>query len=247
MMDINCDAGESYGRWTLGDEEAIFPYVTSVNIACGFHAGDPGQIYQTIKRALRFGLRIGAHPSYPDLVGFGRRSMPLSADELHALLLFQISAVKGMVEALGGKLTHVKPHGALYNDSAKNPEIAQVIAESIAQISSEIVLYGLADSVSLRVGRAAGLQVWSEVFADRSYELDGSLTPRHISGSVLSEEDSIRRQVRAFLAKSPIPTRTGDLILLSGDTLCLHSDSPDAERAARWIRQERDAYYATLQ
>lgn len=237
-MDINCDAGESFGRWTLGGEEAIFPYVTSVNIACGFHAGDPWQIQQTIKRALRFGLRIGAHPSYPDLVGFGRRSMHVSAEELAALVLYQVAALKGMVEALGGKLTHVKPHGALYNDSAQNPEIAEIIAQAVCQISPDLILYGLSESASITGGENAGLQVWSEVFADRTYEANGTLSSRNWAGSVLAEEWAIRQQVRGFLAKYPIKTRTGEMIHLTGDTICLHADSPNAKDMASWIHDE---------
>lgn len=238
MMDINCDAGESFGRWTLGEEEALFAQVTSVNIACGFHAGDPWHLQQTIARALRHGLRLGAHPSYPDLVGFGRRYMQVSSEELHALLVYQISAVKGMVEAQGGQLSHVKPHGALYNESAQNPGVATVIAQAVKQISPELQLFGLAGSASVVAGKEEGLPVWSEVFADRSYESNGTLTPRSLPGSVLTDEASIRRQVRSFVQQKPLVSRTGELVNVHGETICLHSDTPGAATAAVWIREE---------
>lgn len=241
-MDINCDAGESFGRWSLGDEEAIFPYVTSVNIACGFHAGDPWQIQQTIQRALRFGLRIGAHPSYPDLAGFGRRYMHLSNEEIEVMVLYQISALKGMVEAKGGMLTHVKPHGALYNESARNSSVAEAIARAVCQVSPDLILVGLANSVSLSVASSFNMPVWAEVFADRSYEATGELSPREFPGSVLHEEHLIRNQVRHFLRKKPIVSRTGELLSLQGDTICLHSDSPKAVASAQWIQDEVAKY-----
>lgn len=243
-MDINCDAGESYGRWSLGEEEQLFPLVNSVNIACGFHAGDPWHIQQTILRALKQDIRIGAHPGYPDLVGFGRRSIAMNLEEIESLVLYQVAALKGMVEASGGTLTHVKPHGALYNDSARHPDIAKAIARAVARVSSNLILVGLANSHSLIAGQEMGLQVWAEVFADRSYEADGSLTPRSLPGSLLSMEDSVRQQVQGFLSHQPILTRTGDRRLIVGQTICIHSDTEGAIQIAHWVQKEVNSFSA---
>lgn len=238
IMDINCDAGESYGHWCIGDEANLFRWVRSVNIACGFHAGDPSHIQQTILLAKQHKLRIGAHPGYPDLVGFGRRSLVMSFSDIESMVMYQVAALKGMVEGNGSQLTHVKPHGALYTDSAVNPNIAQAIASAIYKISPELILVGLAGSISLEIAQEKGLVTLAEVFADRSYESTGQLTSRSIEGSVLSEEQEIRNQVQAFLGSKPIRSRTGEFIELKGQTICVHGDSHQAVQIAQWVWEE---------
>ena len=177
-IDLNCDMGEGFGAWTMGDDAALLDHVTSANIACGFHAGDPGTIHRTVKLALEKGVAVGAHPSLPDLQGFGRRTMNVSAQEAYDLVVYQVGALAGFATACGGKLSHVKAHGALYNMAAKDAKLAQAIAQAVKDFDARLVLFGLAGSELVRAGEQAGLKTANEVFADRTYQADGSLTPR---------------------------------------------------------------------
>ena len=177
-LDINCDMGESFGRYRIGNDEEVIKYITSANIACGFHAGDPNIMRKTVQLALKHGVAIGAHPGFDDLRGFGRREINVSAADVYNLVIYQIGAIQAFVTAEGGTLEHVKPHGALYNIAARRKDIAEAIAEAVYAVNPELILFGLANSESIAAAKRIGLRVAREVFADRTYEKDGTLTPR---------------------------------------------------------------------
>ena len=183
-IDLNADVGEGFGPWPMGADEALIPIVSSVNVACGFHAGDPLVIDRTIRLALESGAAVGAHPGYPDREGFGRRDLAMSAEELEAAVLYQVAALAGMVAAAGGRLRHVKAHGALYNRAALDPAVAEPIASAVRRVSADLILVGPPGSALLRAGSDAGLKVAAEGFADRVYEADGSLRSRRLPGAV---------------------------------------------------------------
>ncbi len=187
FVDLNSDLGESFGSWKMGNDDQILPVVTSANIACGFHAGDPLGILKTVRKAVELGVTIGAHVSYPDLVGFGRRNMDLSRDELIADVLYQISALDGLAKVAGSKVQYVKPHGALYNTIAHDQAQAAAVIDAIKMYNPELVLVALAGSNLVEQARAAGLKVVSEAFADRAYNSDGSLVSRRLEGAVLHD------------------------------------------------------------
>ncbi|WP_020401743.1 5-oxoprolinase subunit PxpA [Gracilimonas tropica] len=230
-LDINCDLGEFYGMYDERRDSKIMPFISSCNIACGFHSGDPVAIHKTIRLALEHEVAIGAHPSYPDLQGFGRRVMNLSTDELEACVLYQVSALKGMTESLGGCLHHVKPHGALYNHAAKNEETAMGIVKAVVQIKEDMLLYAPAHSILSEVAQDAGLRVCNEVFADRRYENDMSLRSRKLEGAVLHQEEEVIGQIAGFL-KGEVVTYEGLDLPIKADTVCLHSDTEGAEELA---------------
>src|SRR5690625_2614698 len=177
-IDINCDMGESFGAWKMGNDEDVLPYVTSANIACGFHAGDPGTMRRTVAAALQHNVAIGAHPGLPDLVGFGRRTMDVSAQDVYDLVVVQVGALAAVAASQGARLHHVKAHGALYNMAANDPQLATAVAEAVKSVDPQLVLFGLAGSHQVEAGRKAGLKVAQEVFADRTYQDNGLLTPR---------------------------------------------------------------------
>lgn len=234
MIDMNCDLGEGYGRYSVGDDNAIMAYVTSVNIACGFHAGDPAVMRKTVDLAATAGVSVGAHPGYPDIQGFGRREMNMDPEDVSAMIQYQIGALTAFTTAKGIRLTHVKPHGALYNTAARDPLIAQAIARAVHALDPDLILYGLSGSELTRAGRSAGLKVFEEVFADRSYEEDGTLSPRHLSGAVLAESEALD-QVKEMIEHGRVRTRTGAVIPLKADTICVHGDHPSAIRLAARI------------
>lgn len=232
-IDLNCDCGESFGAWRLGDDEAVLPLVTSANVACGAHAGDPEVMRHTVRRCRDLGVAVGAHPGFPDLPGFGRRVLPMSPQEITNSVLAQIGALYAIARAEGVELRHVKAHGALYNLAAVTPPVAEAIARAVAAFSRELVLVGLAGSQLTAAGEAAGLRVAHEAFADRTYEADGTLRSRSLPDALildparnLSQALSIVQHGQALtLASSPVP--------VAADTLCIHGDTPGAaERAA---------------
>ncbi len=227
-IDLNCDMGESFGRYTLGQDRALIAYVTSANIACGFHAGDPLVIDQTVQLAVQSGAAVGAHPAYPDLQGFGRRTMDMTPEEIEAFTLYQVSALAGFVNAHQGRLTHVKPHGALYNFAAKNIEAARAIARGTARFSKEIILVGLAGSLVADAAHENGLKFASEGFPERGYNPDGSLMSRRLPGAVIdSPRDAADQALR--LVQEGIRISSGDNTgVFKVDTLCIHGDSPNA-------------------
>ncbi|WP_210611092.1 5-oxoprolinase subunit PxpA [Priestia flexa] len=237
-IDLNCDLGESFGAYTIGNDEAILPYVTSANIACGFHAGDPSVMQRTVELALRENVAIGAHPGLPDLSGFGRRNMAISAREAFDITLYQIGALSAFCQALGAPLHHVKPHGALYNMAAVNTKLAEGIAEAIYTIGKEVILYGLAGSALVAAGKRLGLSTANEVFADRTYEKDGTLTPRTIKGSVIHDTQQAINQVITMIKEGKVHTRQGEQIKIEADTVCIHGDGPNAIVFAKSIHHQ---------
>lgn len=236
-IDLNSDLGESYGSWSMGNDEQILPIVSSANIACGFHAGDPKSILQTLKQAAQLKVSIGAHVSYPDLVGFGRRNMDVAYDELYADVLYQISALQGLAQVAGTSVRYVKPHGALYNTIATNLTQAKAVIDAILAYDSSLVLVALAGSPLIEFARKQGLRVVSEAFADRAYHRDGTLVSRRQEGAVLHDVEMIAERVLDMIKKKGVISIEGEFTRLKADTICLHGDSLGALQMAKVIRQ----------
>jgi UPF0271 protein len=236
-VDLNCDLGESFGSYKLGMDEEILPYVTSVNIACGFHAGDPSVMRTTAQLALAAGIAIGAHPGLPDLLGFGRRNMDISAQEAYDMVVYQIGALEAVVQAEGGTLQHVKPHGALYNMAAKRKDLSEAIARAVYKVNADLILFGLSGSELIRAGEAIGLQTAQEVFADRTYEEDGSLTPRSHPDALIKDPHQAISQVIRMIQEGVVRSREGQEIRIQADTVCIHGDGSQALEFARQIRK----------
>lgn len=234
-IDLNADVGESFGPWPMGDDARLIPLVTSVNVACGFHAGDPLTIERTIARAVAARVAIGAHPGYPDLAGFGRRDMEMPAAELEAAIVYQVGAVATFARAAGTDLRHVKPHGALYNRAARDPALAEAIARAVRRCSAELLLVGLAGSDLLAAGQAAGLDVVAEGFADRAYEPDGSLRSRKQPDAMLGAEAAAAQAV-ALVRDSSVRAVDGSTVTIRPETLCIHGDGEDAVAIALAVR-----------
>jgi 5-oxoprolinase (ATP-hydrolysing) subunit A len=232
-IDLNADVGESFGAWRLGEDDRLIPLVSSVNVACGFHAGDPQSIERTIVLAIQAGCAIGAHPGYPDLPGFGRRDLAMSAAEIQAALIYQVGAVAAFARAAGSELRHVKPHGALYNRAATDRAVAEAIARGVRRVSSELVLVGLAGSVMLDAGRAAGLVVAAEAFADRRYEPTGHLRSRSERDALIDDPGTVGQQAVALARDQAVTAIDGSRLAIAADTICIHGDLPGAaDRAA---------------
>ncbi len=235
-IDLNADIGESFGIYSIGHDELLLRSITSGSIACGFHAGDPSVMRRTVRAAARAGVSIGAHPGFPDLMGFGRREMHMEPREIADLVLYQIGAVSAIAKAEGATLRHVKPHGALYNMSVRRAEIAEAIARAVASFDGGLLLMGLPGSELLSAGSRLGLRVAAEAFADRSYEPDGTLTPRHLSDSVLSEPGrAVERAIR-MVRDGKVVARDGSTFSLTVDTICVHGDTPNAAELAAAVR-----------
>lgn len=233
-MDINCDMGESYGRYALGSDAELLPLVTSVSIACGLHAGDPPGMAATVRAAKLAGVAVGAHPGYPDLQGFGRRNLDLTPDEAEAFVLYQIGALSAFARAEGVELRHVKPHGALYNQAAKNRPLADAIARAVKRFDASLILIGLAGSLLIQAGAEAGLRTANEGFPERSYAPDGSLLDRRLPGALIHDPAQAAAQALA-LAREGILTPAGRVRV---DTLCIHGDSPGALQITQAVRQK---------
>lgn len=236
MIDLNCDMGESFGRYSLGADEELMPYISSVNLACGFHASDPMVIQQTVQMAVKYNLAVGAHPGYPDIQGFGRRKIEMSPDEVEAMVLYQIGALWGFLRSARIEMTHVKPHGALYNQAAQEVHLANAIARSVQRFSKELILVGLAGSALIEAGLEIGLNVANEGFVERGYQADGQLMPRGMDGAIIHDSIIAARQA-IQLARDGISLRRGELTMnIKVDTLCIHGDSPNALDIARSVR-----------
>ena len=246
-IDINCDLGESFGRYRMGQDAAVMPYISSCNIACGFHAGDPVVMARTIELALNHDVSIGAHPSYPDLQGFGRRSMHIPAAELTDMLVYQIGALKAMVEAQGGRLHHVKPHGALYNDAVGDPEIALCIAHSIKKVDPGLVFLGLAHSTMCAAAESADLAFAHEAFMDRAYQTDGSLVPRGQPGAVIEDLELVIQRVLLLAQEQAALSLEGEQIDIKCDSICLHGDHPQAAAVAAEVFEHLSAQQIRVQ
>ena len=232
-IDINCDLGEADTTASDSNDAAIMPYISSCNIACGLHAGSPEVMLQSIYLALKYGVVIGAHPSYPDREGFGRRAMSIDHADLKAILEDQIGSLKGMLEAEGGQLAHVKPHGALYNAAATDLKLAMCLAESIARTDEELICFGLANSMMEQAAEHYGLRFAHEAFMDRAYQADGTLMPRSQSGAVISDVEIILPRVLQMINKGCVSSADGQDIQMTCDTLCLHGDNPQAPSIAK--------------
>jgi len=240
-IDINADLGESFGAWRMGDDAALLAVVSSANIACGFHGGDPDIMRGTVAMAIQHDVAIGAHVSLPDLQGFGRREMAVTANEAYALTLYQIGALHGFAQAAGTRLRHVKPHGALYNMAARDASLAAAIARAVHDFDPALRLFGLANSALIDAGIAAGIPVASEAFADRRYRSDGSLQPRRESDAVIQESDEAIAQALAMAREGQVRAVDGSIVALQADTLCVHGDGAHAVAFARQLRAALEA------
>lgn len=247
LINLNADLGESFGAWTMGDDPALLKIVNSANIACGFHAGDPTVMQQTVRLAIAQGVSIGAHPSYPDLQGFGRRVMQMSNRDLQAMLLYQIGALQAIAAAEGGRVSHVKPHGALNNVACANQDVAAAVVQAIWQLDPSLILLAPAHSVLASAAEAAGLPVRYEVFADRAYLDDGQLMPRSRPGAVLHDAPACVDHVLRMLQAQAIVTATDKQLPCRIDSICVHGDGPEAVKTARAVRQALEAAGYTLQ
>jgi UPF0271 protein len=247
-MDLNADLGESFGRWTLGDDERLVHHITSANVACGFHAGDFRVMEATVALCRHAGIAVGAQPGYPDLLGFGRRPMPFEPDEVESMVRYQIGALEAFCRAAGVELRHVKPHGALYNQAAGDPALARAIARATAQFSRDLILFGLASSEPMASAAAeAGLRFVPEAFADRRYLPDGALQPRSEPGSLLTDPEEAAAQAVAIATGQPVETADGPAISLVAETICCHGDTPGAVEIAAGVRRALEAAGITVE
>ncbi len=233
-IDLNCDMGESFGAWKMGADAEVMPYVSSANIACGFHAGDPATIRQTVQLAVEHGVAIGAHPSLPDLQGFGRRTMKISPQEMYDLVLYQAGAVEAFARAAGAKLHHVKCHGALYNMAAVDEGLSEAMARAAKDLG--VMLYVLSNSKNYDIAKKAGVPVAGEVFADRGYSDDGTLAPRNAPGGLIEDAAASVRQALAMIEQGVVTSLGGRRVPVAADTMCLHGDQPGAVAFAKALR-----------
>jgi UPF0271 protein len=235
-MDINSDLGESFGAWRMGDDATMLGIVTSANVACGFHAGDPAGILETLRAAAQHGVAVGAHVAYPDLVGFGRRNMDPTSQELVADVIYQIGALQGLAAAAGTRVRYVKPHGALYNTIAQDERQANDVITALLAVDPSLTLMALAGSPLIGWARARGLRVVAEAFADRAYNDDGSLVSRRLPGAVLHDADAIAERMLRLVQTGEVESITGRSVPVQADSICVHGDSPGAVEMARRIR-----------
>ena len=239
--------GESFGAWTLGNDTALMPFITSANVACGFHAGDPTVMKATVRAALKHQVAIGAHPGLPDLAGFGRRNLDISPEEAFDMTVYQLGALQAVVQAEGGRLHHLKPHGALYNMAATNAALAEAIAEAVYKVQPELRLYGLAGSELTKAGEKLGLRTVHEVFADRTYQANGTLTPRRQPDALITDTSVAIAQVLRLVQSGVVRTQQGQEVVIRADTVCLHGDGAHALEFAQRLSQELRAAGVRLQ
>lgn len=245
-IDLNCDMGESFGPWKMGADAEVMPSITSANVACGAHAGDPGVMRRTIRAAKQHGVAVGAHPGFADLQGFGRREMQADPAEVEDSLIAQIGALAAMARAEAAPLRHVKAHGALYNMAARDRKLADAIARAIKAFDASLIMFGLPKSPMIDAGIAAGLRVAAEGFADRSYEPDGSLTPRSRPGAVIHDAAVVVDRAVRMVRDGVVLTPEGREIPLKVDTICVHGDTPGAPELTRRIRAGLEAAGITV-
>ncbi|QLK86020.1 5-oxoprolinase subunit PxpA [Staphylococcus sp. 17KM0847] len=237
-VDLNCDLGESFGSYKMGNDEKVLPLITSANVACGFHAGDENVMAETVKQAKANGISIGAHPGFPDLKGFGRRNLDMSRDEIYNMIIYQVGALKAFCDIYDVSLNHVKPHGALYQMGARDRDIARTIAQAVYAIDSNIYLVGLSNSLLLEEAQKVGLPTASEVFADRRYERDGQLVSRKKSGALIEDTTEAIHQVIRMVTEGKVTAITGEDINISADTICVHGDGAHALEFVKQIREK---------
>lgn len=239
-VDINCDMGESFGPWTIGRDAEVIRHITSANIACGFHAGDPAVMDRTVRMAAEGGVAVGAHPGYPDLLGFGRRDMDCSREDLRAYVIYQVGALRAFCDAHGIVLQHVKPHGSLYNMVVEDDDLARTIAGAIASVDPNLLLVTLAGPRAQRlkeIAREAGVRVFFEAFPDRAYTARGTLAPRSNPGAVIDDPNVVAERALMMAAEGRVIADDGTVITLDADTLCVHGDTPEAVDLASHIRR----------
>src|SRR5512138_151674 len=235
-IDLNCDMGESYGAWKMGDDAGIMPLISSANIACGFHGGDPATIRKTVRLAVDHGVAIGAHPSLPDLMGFGRRVMKISPQDMYDLVVYQAGAVEGFARAAGSRLHHIKCHGALYNMAATDEGLSDAMARAAKDLG--VMVYTLSNSTMMRVVAGKGVRALGEVFADRGYSDDGTLAPRDKPGGMIEDAAQSVKQVLGMIEQGIVVSLGGKRVPVSADTLCLHGDQPGAVVFAKELRKK---------
>jgi 5-oxoprolinase (ATP-hydrolysing) subunit A len=235
-IDINSDLGESFGAYTIGNDAGLMRSITSANVAAGFHAGDPSVLRDTIRLARDSEVAVGAHPGFPDLAGFGRRELHVTPREAEDLVLYQVAAVVGVASAEGVTVQHVKPHGALFNMAVKSAELSAAIARAVAAIDRSLILFGLPGSEILAAGRAAGLRVAAEMFADRAYEPDGSLMSRRKPGAVIHDDAAVVARAVKMVRERSVVASDGTVVPLDADTICVHGDTPGSDRLAASLR-----------
>ncbi|QPF73883.1 LamB/YcsF family protein [Roseateles sp. DAIF2] len=246
LIDLNSDLGESYGAWRMGDDAAMLDLVSSANVACGFHAGDPAGILATLRAAAERGVSIGAHVAYPDLVGFGRRNMDMASADLRASVIYQIGALQGLAAAAGTRVRYVKPHGALYNFIAHDERQAQDVIAALHALDASLGLVVLAGSALAGWARAAGLRTIEEAFADRGYRADGSLVPRHEPGAVLHDPEAVAARMLRLVREGTVTANDGNAVRIAADSICVHGDSPGAVAMARRLRERLVAEGVTI-
>jgi UPF0271 protein len=239
-IDINCDMGESFGAWHIGDDEKIMPFISSANVACGWHAGDPAVMAGTVRLAARYGVAAGAHPGYPDLLGFGRRNLETSPSEIRNYIIYQVGALSGFARECGLKLQHVKPHGALYNLAAKDERTADEVIAAVKAFDPELILVTLAGSLCAEMAAAEGLRVAGEVYADRAYLSDGRLAPRSMDGAVIHDLETVRSRILGFITSGRMISIDDKEIEIQAESLCIHGDTPGAWKLARALRKALD-------
>jgi 5-oxoprolinase (ATP-hydrolysing) subunit A len=235
-IDLNCDMGESFGAWTMGHDAEVMSSITSANVACGFHAGDPEVMRRTVRLAKQHGVAVGVHPGLPDLVGFGRREMKVSPRELEDMMLYQIGALAAIASAEGVPLQHVKPHGALYNMTSRQPELATAIARAVASFDRDLILLGLPGSPLIRAGEQEGLRTAAEGFADRAYEPDGTLASRQKPGSVIHDPETLVARAVRMVRERGVVAIDGSWVPLEIQTICTHGDTPGAHALVQRLR-----------
>jgi UPF0271 protein len=240
-IDLNADVGESFGVYKLGHDSLLMPAVTSASVACGFHAGDPGVMRETVALAREHGVAVGAHPGFRDLAGFGRREIHATPREIEDLVVYQIGALAAVAAAHGVRLQHVKAHGALYNMAAREPALADAIARATASVDRSLILFGLAGSELIAAGQRAGLRTAREAFADRAYRSDGALVPRSQPGAIVEASDEVVSRVVSMVSRQTVMAIDGSYVPVEVDTICVHGDTPGAAALAARIRQALSA------
>ncbi len=236
-IDLNSDLGEGFGIYNLAEDEEIMKYATSVNIACGFHGGDPLTMNKSVKMAIKSGVAIGAHPGLPDLMGFGRREMQITPEEAYIYVVYQVGALKAFVESNSATLVHVKPHGALYNMAARDSQIALAVAEAVKAIGRDLILVGLAGSELIKAAKKLGVRFAREGFADRAYMPDGSLASRKMNGAIISDIHEISERALKMVKNGEVTAIDGSVLKIEVDTLCVHSDTPNASEIVRKMKE----------
>lgn len=237
VVDLNSDIGESFGAYVMGMDSEVIKHVTSVNVACGWHAGDPLIMENTVKEAVKNGVAIGAHPGYPDLMGFGRRNMDVSPAEARAYMIYQLGALNAFAAAHGQKIQHLKLHGAFYNTASVKPELAEAVVNGVLDVDPEIILMVLSGSYIAKLAEEKGLRVAQEVFADRAYNADGTLVSRKLPGAVIHDKDLAIQRIKKMVTEGKVTAHDGTEIDIVADSICVHGDNPEAVNFVKFIRE----------